>query len=445
MQLVANQLIRPCQPSRANTHAYGTHEVKKGASRLRNIMNTFGENSLPSTRPPHRITPVPTMIRRFMNKQFSSSRDFKSFFHQFLVRPDRFTFDTSEGPHTLLRMPMGHQDAATIAHLTSLVVVTLAIQFAGASDAAVYDVIIDDVTWATDDRVSCDLVGSHFDKLCEQFLFTIGTRAATSTVAEHRGVIVDQTAKSATLRPAFVTKHQERLSVVTPRPTAARLRSMCGTLVYYSYTTGYLVSQMPAILRATVSMTRASTSTSLSEAASLILPAYQLMLQNAPFSPTRAPPIGGFLFSDATPTSYAAIYVNSHGDITYTKGRFEAVTDISSAEAFATIAGMVLVPRFDDPRGITIVFGIDNQGWLYGAQRPWLMSPLHGFAMTFRDQCLRKNITPSFTYTPTHLQPADDTVRDRGTHAHRVLAAIQHVPSATLINRCTPHNNTTWK
>ena len=434
--LQTNGIVSPTDSATPNTHCYPVAEFKHGAERLRHIANTYGENAgTPDRRPPHRLFDWRDRVRLFKGK-FAAPRDFKSFFHQFVVRRGRFVFKTRDGKcFTLDRMPMGHRDSAVIAHMTSLAILHCAIAIAGYE--TVTDVIIDDVAFACDTAEQTAAVARAFDDICARFNFTIGSRSEPATCIDHRGINVDLQTLRATMRPAFATKVADRWDIATTRPTPARCRSLAGSIVYYAMTSTRHLSAVPDVLRATTKLICHDSEAGRAQCIAVMRPLIEAIKSNSPFEIADAPPTdAGYLFTDATPTHWGALYIDRHGNATFERGDFRTYVGhaangiIAACEAAATIEGLrALVPRQHVMTGIKI--GVDNTNWFYAATDRWSMSWLHEYATLFKSECAQRNLAPMMYWLPSAEQAADSVVREGAPHDATTEIATQRLAEGT--------------
>jgi hypothetical protein len=241
--------------------------------------------------------------------------------------------------------------AAMVAHATTTAIVQLAIQRASAeypTATFAYDVIIDDASWSSCNEEACREVERQFDAICSDFNVTIGSKTPTSGLLVHRGVIVDLQAQSVKLRQSFIDKHKARRDLLSRTPTFARCRSALGTLVYYATISPTIREQIPELLRIVARVARTTTKQAIAAASERLVTAVDVMVQNHEWHTTDvdATPFGGYVFSDATPTSWGSIYVDLLGEVTFAKGRFENPMKIHLAEATAMIqTTKQLVPK----------------------------------------------------------------------------------------------------
>jgi hypothetical protein len=436
-QMTTNALIRPTTGFTGNTHAYPTIEWKKDAYRKRVINNTFGENAsritASYTRPVHRIAPVTRMIARLCSRgrRFAASRDFKSFYHQFMVKANRFTFTAKDGrAYSLLRMAMGHTDAAMVAHATTTAIVQLAIQRASAlypTATFAYDVIIDDASWSSCNEEACREVERQFDAICSDFNVTIGSKTPTSGLLAHRGVIVDLRAQSVKLRQSFIDKHKTRRDLLSRSPTFARCRSALGTLVYYATISPTIREQIPDLLRIVARVARTTTKQAIAAASERLVTAMDVMVQNHEWHTTDvdATPFGGYVFSDATPTSWGGIYVDLLGEVTFAKGRFENPMKIHLAEATAMIqTTKQLVPKTSYQR--KILFATDNTTWLHTIPKMWSTNDeLQDRRLEFHRLLRDLGVTAWVFFVPSAAMPADELSRDNDIDREKLQQAVR--------------------
>jgi hypothetical protein len=439
--LCAAAIAEPDRIHSANTLVYPTGELKRGALRRRHIANTFSENATGGLglRPPHRVTPMQRMLRRFA-KKFVATRDFKSYYHQFTVRPGRFTFVTKAGAgYTLTRMPMGHTDAAFVAHMTTLALVQLAITRARAS-TTVYDVIIDDVAFGADTEDELRRVLKEFDHACETMCVTVGSSTDPSKTLDHRGIIADTDTGDVSFRQQFIDKHTSRRATLRQKTTAARLASIAGTIVYAAQLRHDLAERVPHILRTVAQVARLDTRAHRDIALAAILPVYDTLLTNPKWRlPVTTDVQGGYLFTDATPRNYGAIYVDPNGHVTTIHGDFRQWTsdptvEIGAAEAIATIEGM---RRLLQPSSLvrSLFVNVDNQAWWHVLQKLWVMSHLHQYKVLFDAECERLRIRPVLVWIPTAIMPADHPARLRSVPEGAVDTAIAYVDRAVSQGR----------
>jgi hypothetical protein len=407
-----------------NTNAYGTAELKDSGWRKRTINNTYGENTLSRnaadgpSRPPHRVAPIHIMIKRMTRHRFGAGRDMKSFYNQFAVKPDRFTFDTAKGQSlSLTRMAMGHVDAALIAHTTCLAILLLAIQRALMTHkgSVAYDVIIDDACFTASTRELCVAIETHFDTICTEYNFTVGRKNATASIISHRGVDIDLNTRNITARKAFIDKHAARLPILRKSPTAARCRSAVGTLVYHATMSPAVRNTIPMLLKAVASLMRETTSTNLKAVGTILADAYTEMLRNDPWTVTDVSheQYSGYVIADATPTAFGGIFVDIMGHEACIKGRFVEELPIHLAEAFATIATtQALVPTAHYVR--KIIFATDNMAWFHTATKPWSMNEeMDAARREFASTLLQRNVLPTMMYIASASMPADEVSRGR--------------------------------
>ena len=301
---------------------------------------------------------------------------------------------------------MGHKGSAALAHTVTKAITLCAIKLSQATPSDInYDIIIDDIAFMAKDEQTLNAVLSHFDAICKTFKFSIGQSTTASTTFTHRGVDWDLKHKLQSLKVGFITKFRDRIAILSEKPSKARAESVLGMILYGARIID--THTAPLDLKTTARYTPENFKDRAFEATA------QIINTNTPrhTRPCDGAPYGGVLYADATPTTWASIFVNEKGDVSSVTGTFPSKLPIHTAEALATFYGtQELIPQFRVRHNIQIV--TDNTVWLFSMENYWARVPeLQTIRTTFLQRCEHLNIYPIPAYIKTHLNPADEPSR----------------------------------
>lgn len=271
-----------------------------------------------------------------------------------------------------------------------------------------YDIIIDDVLFASSDREILEDVIHNFDRICRQFNVTISSTTDPSQVVTHRGATFDLQAKTQSLKQAFIEKLSARACDYAAEPNMSKARSLLGSIAYAAA----IIDVDPSnSFRQFASELLNTTNTP------LFTHTLHIILTNTPrpLQVADTTPSAGIVCADATPTKIAGFYLTVDDEMQITS-RDTPVTHIHLNEARATIISLQLLPRFRITHSITIY--TDNQSWLGSVSNTGrtTTAELEHERTTLLTLCRDKNIIPIFRYIASANNPAD--ILSRSEHAH---------------------------
>ena len=337
---------------------------------------------------------------------------------------------------------MGHKNAAACAHTVTKAVTRLALHTAGIHPSQVnYDIIIDDVLFLSDSEEFLAKVAARFDDICHEFGITIGDKTSVSNNVTHRGVIWNLRDKTQCLKSAFVEKtltrsllFLENINKVTSSVSLSRFESLVGSYCYAAQIID--ISTIPDVLK---DFSTSLTSDTLRPNAVTVT--LKILMENIPRQtrPCSTTPKAGFLFSDATPTTWAAIYVDQYGNVSTLKGHFEPALPIATAEAIACIYGFNLVPLFRIPHTIEVV--TDNTVWMFTMSKRWSRFPdMEHIRARMISLAREKNFFPIPKYIHTDDNPADELTRRKELNFDKLQWAFDCALSPQQFNEAKTTN-----
>jgi hypothetical protein len=316
------------------------------------------------------------------------------------------TFSSNGKQYRITRAAMGGKNSAACAHTTTKLLVLLAMKRANLTTEDInYDIIIDDVAFLARQRTALEKMALTFDEVCQEMGVQLGSSSPIARDAIHRGINWNLKDKTKMLKQSFIDKMADRIRQYESKPTIARAVSLAGMTCY----AGRIIEiNVPTVLAATMKfqLTNDPTMKTFSELKETIM-------KNNPTSLTHCSdtPYGGTLFTDATPTRWATIFVNTKGDVETASGEFSEVQPIQLAEAIASWIGMEKITPFDIPHTVDVV--TDNSGWLYTMHNFWSNNPaLQQIKIRFARAATEKNIFPIPKHIDTELNPADEPSRE---------------------------------
>ena len=430
-----NQLPGPHETVRA----FLVPELRGGQWRQRTIFHTITANeSAPTILNGMRIKSIEFVGTLIQRNNWAVTRDGKSFYHQFRFEPEvsamyiirnisnNPTNQTTQRWFTVLVSPMGHKTSAAAAHATTTLLTQVAVNTTTLHNTQItasscnYDTIIDDMLMLSKEKHVVQATVDRYDALAAQCNITLGTKEQVTNVITYRGVTWDLVNKTQRLKNDIIEKLMLRKAIYTAQPTHKRLISLIGTVVYaYRVIRNQqFIPFMRHVIREMAHGRMASTT-----AVHAIID--DIIMNNmAHVRLHEQSPIAGFLISDATTTTIAAIYVDAHGNVTT---NFMEITNtvIHAAEAQATLHGLELVPVFNIPHILHVI--TDNTIWLYNIDSAKLpTSSIEHIAIAFNKGCETRNVQPRAAYIDTHLNASDDISRRRQTSARAITTTIQH-------------------
>ena len=412
------------QSAEPTVSAFARREMKKGKPRRRTIFHTVRANNtgkMPAKRL-MRVNPYQTLFAICRRKRLTATRDFKSYYHQFEFGPavgKILLVKHEDIIYRLTRAPMGHKAAAAAAHTTSKALTLLALARAGVDASRVnYDIIIDDVLFASNSEEDLRATLAAFDQVCEEVGATIGSGTEPQTASEHRGVYFDSTTNTRRLRASNIEKLSQRWLTYLQKQTFERARSLLGTAAFASQVLRFDLGRMMSLtLRAEINGAPVAPS----DIAEFI----DHILTNDPVENTdvESLPFGGLLIADATPVGWGALFITELGDVTTIAGT-HGTLPIHVAEALATVRGLELLPFFDVPHRVGIL--TDNSVWLYTMVNSYSrIDALQDARSLFFSGTSRRNIFPTAGYIHTLANPTDGLSRgDTSVDDDKVRAAI---------------------
>jgi len=397
--------------STTTTFAFLVSEEKKNAMRRRTIFHTIVDNDQGPTASKRlmKITSIDLLSSRVRNSVVGAGRDFQSYYHQFKWSDEvstMFVFEVGDKKYKLTRSAMGHKNSAAAASTTTRLITQLAL-FLSRSQNVKYDIVIDDVLFlGKQDEVECVL--GEFDKICERFDVTIGTRVPPSTEFVHRGIVFNTVTGMKQLKPAFLEKFKRRSTWYKTKPTINRAESIIGMIAYAAQviTITGLSSAFREFAACVLDRTKLSTSNFATAVAEI--------MRNKPsqLSAADSTPVGGTCISDATTTSTAAIFVNAFGEVTTRVSTLAFVTPIHVAEAIASIQAVQLVPPFQTAHRVECI--CDNTTWIHSSNLTRTSAQsMEASKQLFWSECEARKILPQFIYIESALNPADAPSRGR--------------------------------
>lgn len=429
-------LIHECAPTSTPTvFAFLTPEEKRGALRKRTIFHTqvYNDHAMKAHQDIMKINSVNLLSSRVRRSRVAASRDFKSYYHQFLLHPSVsrlfiFTTRTKEGIRSfnLTRAAMGNKNSAAAASAITRLLVKLAITVSGAENI-LYDIVIDDILFLAQDTANLLRVLAAFDSLCERFSVTIGTKTEDVTGdIVHRGIVFALHRKTQRLKPEFLHKFKLRCDFFIKKQTFERARSILGMIAYAGQ-----VIYIPTFSTAFRAYAMALANSDPRLLVPTWLSTFQTVVDNTPKPLEMAEnvPFGGVVVSDATLTRIASTFVDAFGTIREFAQDISPET-INIQEARASLEGLRLASNFPTPHRVHIIG--DNLTWLYAVQPNRVTTPeLEIVRQQFWGMIGEKNILPTFLYVPSKKNYCDAmsrneqntiTILDTMSHAKPIFA-----------------------
>ena len=441
--LIKNEHIQEVFPGHdrllhETVRAFLVPEIRKGIWRQRTIFHTITANeSAPTIINGMRIKSIEFVGTLIQRNNWAVTRDGKSFYHQFKFSPEvswmyiiRNTNNSANQVtqrwFRVLVSPMGHKTSAAAAHATTTLLTQIAVHTTIVNNTHItasccnYDTIIDDMLMLSKDKHVTQAAVDRYDNLATQCNITLGTKEQVSDVITYRGVTWDLTNKTQRLKNDIIEKLVLRRTIYSSQPTHKRLISLIGTVVYaYRVIRNHqFIPFMRHVIREMANGRLASVTIVQSIIDDIVtnnLAHVRLHEQS---------PIAGYLITDATTTTIAAIYVDAHGNVT-TNFREIAETIIHAAEAQATLHGLDLVPKFDIAHILHVI--TDNTIWLYNIDSAKLpTSSIEHIAIAFNKGCQARNVQPRAAYIATDLNASDNISRRLQTSALAIATTIQN-------------------
>jgi len=415
--------------------AFFTREVKKGEPRLRTIFHTLIDNvcSPRARKGLMKVASINLLSSRVRGTRYASSRDFKSYYHQFpwgFAVSQMLRFKTTKDKmFYITRAAMGHKNSAAAAHTTTKLIIMLALEKAETTAKIVrYDFIIDDVLFMSSDLAAMDAVLNAFDNICAQFDVTLGSCCPPTAQITFRGIDFDLDSQTMKIKEAFIGKFNERQTLFLQRPTIERAKSMAGMIAYAAQIID--IHSFGMAIRAAAKIIRTGQLDTTG-----FVDAIREVLQNVarPLDFNEQIPFAGIVCTDATPTAWATIYVNPFGDVESDRGEFSEATPIHVAEARASLLGLKLVPRFEQDHKIIVV--TDNQSWLFAANTKKAQdASFDQIKRLFWETLRTKRCIPEMCYINTKSNPADGLSRS-------AQATINHKEARQVLSTLPRQHN----
>lgn len=423
------------------TVAFLVKEERKGSMRHRTIFHTLVDNvNGPKLQEGvMKVASYNLLSARLRSCEFAATRDFRSYFHQLLFSPsvaDCFIFQNHCGrKFRLLRAAMGHKNSPAAATAITKALVLAAIHVSGVANAK-YDIIIDDVIFASTDPESLSTLLAAFDHICQRFRVTIGAASEPSTKQVHRGIEFDLLNKTQRMKKEFVEKFKTRSEFYQTHPTASRAKSLMGMIAHAAQ-----VVYLPRLSQTYIQLLKALSGKCDGHE---FIECTKQILEN-PSTPMRAcetTPFGGTLCADATPTRIAAMYVDQHGDIKTATENLSTPLPIHIAEAKATILSITLVPKHKVEHVIDIIS--DNLTWLYSVSQPGRSTDpqLQEMRDTVDNKLREINIIPNYKYITSAENPTDEMSRGKNQLSDDAKEVDRKVKTATGIHEMSKKKST---
>jgi hypothetical protein len=394
----------------STTVAFLVKEKRKGTLRHRTIFHTIVDNNTGPKEGTMKVAPIEMLGTRLRACRFAATRDFKSFFHQLSFTPpvaDFFIFNVGNQKFKLLRAAMGHKNSPAAATAVTKSLTILAIN--GARDTfpsfefeVKYDIIIDDVLFASQSKEVLQHVLKAFDSICDQFRVTIGSKTDPNETVTHRGIMFNLNSKTQSLKSEFIEKFKERTGNYNTRPNNDKARSLLGMISYAAQ-----VIHVPKISEAYRNFIGTIFTQKISGQEFHCV--QKDIIQNVPRPLPTSPgtPSAGTICSDATPLKIAAMYIDQHGNINTSTDALTEETPIHIAEAMATLLSLKLLPKYSITHSITVIS--DNLTWLYTVRKTGRITTpqLEHIRNCFTQSMLELNLVPIFQYITSAQNPTD--------------------------------------
>ncbi len=201
-------------------------EVSK--KRFRALLDTLGNNVLMEDAPKVSFSSLGFLKRLVFRYTFVITYDFKCYYFQFPLDQSiqgYFGFRTGNRYFVYTRAAMG---CKVYVHTAQVVTEMLA----EVGDRDVHsEVIIDNVMFTSDDVLQLQDMSKTFEQRCSLAQVTIGDKSAISTIAVHRGIVLDFQTKVIQIKPQWTTKFVERaVECGKQGATFAQWRSVAGMI-----------------------------------------------------------------------------------------------------------------------------------------------------------------------------------------------------------------------